>query len=308
MLAETIEDYSVTEHPKAAPAIALLLTDAQRSVARASTGKTWHSYLPFGHQGESSEHSTVSGFNGELRDPLTGHYWLGNGYRVFNTVLGRFQNPDAFSPFGNGGINTYAYCEGDPTNYTDPTGRARTKATELLRIRFQRLKMPKTNIARPVAHTTPALSETRQKIIEEMNEFDKRFDAGELRGRYTEYPALTGDPTDKGQQLVPEDIFQKIRTTYDFESNNTPSLAPYATTRGDGTSILDTYQFESSRRYYQSKALKPSRTPAERQVLNRQANYIEIKKRIYIKMHYNHRALGVYRSKELATIMSALRS
>lgn len=51
-------------------------------------------------------------------------YALGNGSRYYSVVLRRFCSPDALSPFGKGGYNTYAYCSGDPVNRTDPTGRA----------------------------------------------------------------------------------------------------------------------------------------------------------------------------------------
>ncbi|WP_338010005.1 RHS repeat-associated core domain-containing protein, partial [Pseudomonas sp. GM60] len=37
-------------------------------------------------------------------------------------VLMRFNGPDSFSPFGRGGLNTYAYCLGDPINLSDPNG------------------------------------------------------------------------------------------------------------------------------------------------------------------------------------------
>lgn len=63
------------------------------------------------------------GFNGELCDPLTGHYLLGNGYRAYNPVLMRFNSPDSLSPFGEGGVNAYGYCQGDPLNQADPSGR-----------------------------------------------------------------------------------------------------------------------------------------------------------------------------------------
>ncbi len=62
------------------------------------------------------------GFNGERPDPITGHYLLGNGYRAFNPVLMRFNSPDSWSPFGEGGLNAYGYCVGDPVNRSDPTG------------------------------------------------------------------------------------------------------------------------------------------------------------------------------------------
>lgn len=291
-------------HRKAPNTIALLLTDAQRSVVRIADEKPWQSYLPFGHQ--TTEQPTSCGFNGELRDLLTGHYCLGNGYRVSNTNLGRFQSPDIFSPFGSGGINAYAYCEGDPINHTDPTGHARTKATELLK--FKKLGIINNTIMRPIADPTPSLSRNRQKIIKDLNDFDSLLDSGALRGNYTEYPALTGDPKDSGQQVVPEDIFQKIKTVYEFGSNDTPSLLPYATTRGDGTSILDTYQFDSSRRYHQSKALDPSLPPAERKIFSQRANSIETMKRIYIKKHYRHTELSPAQPQSLVTTITNIRS
>lgn len=40
----------------------------------------------------------------------------------FNAVLMRFNSPDSLSPFGEGGMNAYAYCSGDPVNREDRTG------------------------------------------------------------------------------------------------------------------------------------------------------------------------------------------
>ncbi|WP_082044753.1 RHS repeat-associated core domain-containing protein [Pseudomonas sp. C5pp] len=59
-------------------------------------------------------------FNGHLL--LWYLYLLGNGYRAFNPVLMCFQSPDSQSPFGAGGLNCYAYCAGDPVNFSDPSG------------------------------------------------------------------------------------------------------------------------------------------------------------------------------------------
>ena len=97
---------------------ALLGTDQQRSVLNTAEHHQV-AYTPYG-----TRHPVLDlpGFNGEQPDPVTGHYLLGNGYRAFNPVLMRFNSPDSLSPFGEGGINAYAYCAGDPVNRVDPTG------------------------------------------------------------------------------------------------------------------------------------------------------------------------------------------
>lgn len=105
----------------------LLATDQQRSVSRRvqPSGIESLGYAAYGYQPAQSGLDSVLGFTGERRDPVTGHYLLGNGYRAFNPVLMRFNSPDSLSPFGEGGLNAYAYCQGDPVNYQDPTGHVK---------------------------------------------------------------------------------------------------------------------------------------------------------------------------------------
>ncbi|MCU1761984.1 RHS repeat-associated core domain-containing protein [Pseudomonas sp. 14P_8.1_Bac3] len=96
----------------------LLCTDQQRSLLQLSDPFSSRVSTPYGHDRADS----LLGYTGERRDPVTGHYLLGNGHRAFNPVLMRFNGPDRLSPFGRGGLNPYAYCLGDPVNFTDPSG------------------------------------------------------------------------------------------------------------------------------------------------------------------------------------------
>jgi RHS repeat-associated protein len=82
-------------------------------------------YLPYTPYGECSALEGSShrpGYNGERFDARGHAYHLGKGYRAYHPGLMRFNRPDSLSPFGAGGINPYAYCEGDPVNNSDPSG------------------------------------------------------------------------------------------------------------------------------------------------------------------------------------------
>ena len=96
----------------------LLCIDHHNSVMGDAPQVNQHSYTAFGY-GESG---AGLAFNGQLRERFCGHYVLGNGYRVYIPALMRFNSPDSVSPFGMGGLNTYAYASGDPINRIDPTG------------------------------------------------------------------------------------------------------------------------------------------------------------------------------------------
>lgn len=65
---------------------------------------------------------TMQGFTSAYQDPVTRNYPLGHGYRMYDRSSMRFTALDDYSPYGTGGMNAMAYCEGDPINGFDPTG------------------------------------------------------------------------------------------------------------------------------------------------------------------------------------------
>lgn len=104
----------------------ILATDKHRSVLAESTPGAISriAYSPYGSLTANQLPQARLGFNGEFRERPQGWYHLGNGHRIYNPVLMRFHSPDRLSPFAEGGLNPYAYCLGDPLNYSDPTGKA----------------------------------------------------------------------------------------------------------------------------------------------------------------------------------------
>lgn len=101
-----------------------LAADRQSSIIKVRNSRC---YSPYGFDQVASRESLL-GYKGEHRDVASGYDLLGNGVRAYSSVLMRFCSPDVISPFDAGGINAYAYCEGDPINYLDTDGRMRVRA------------------------------------------------------------------------------------------------------------------------------------------------------------------------------------
>ena len=103
--------------------VMLLGIDAQGSVT--TEAKDTVNTPVYGAYGQSTTEPGASrlGYAGALREQDTGWYFLGD-YRIYNPVLMRFHSRDSLSPFGEGGLNGYAYCAGDPVNRIDPSGHS----------------------------------------------------------------------------------------------------------------------------------------------------------------------------------------
>lgn len=112
-----------------APGANLIATDNLKSVLQVKSTQEFeaYGYTAYGYTLALPSTRTLLGFSGELLNS-SGFYLLGAGHRAYNPVLMRLLSPDSLSPFTQGGINSYAYCSGDPVNFTDPSGRWRIRA------------------------------------------------------------------------------------------------------------------------------------------------------------------------------------
>lgn len=94
----------------------LVTTDAAHTVLKKNA--TALRYTAYGHH----SHNLGIAFTGVLWEQALLGYLLGHGYRLYMPTLMRFNAVDDHSPFHEGGIHGYAYCQGDPVNLIDPQG------------------------------------------------------------------------------------------------------------------------------------------------------------------------------------------
>lgn len=143
----------------------LFKTDRRNTVIGASSdvAQTLDGYQAYGHARLEAGHPPSPRFNGELLEPHIVSYLLGS-YRLYNPLLQRFVRPDALSPFGAGGINAYAYCLGDPVNYSDSTGKLPQWADLVLAVAVPMFVAGGAAAWRAVA-TARQMKQTREKFM-----------------------------------------------------------------------------------------------------------------------------------------------
>ena len=208
----------------------LLATDRNQSVlAEITDGK--HTAIAYSNYGEQSAQQPIAmalGFNGQLRESRIGWYLLGNGYRAYNPVLMRFHSPDSWSPFGDGGLNAYAYCLGDPVNRTDGTGHAPVPPLRLVKP----VKPLKTPIATLI---------NNRKNYKYLRDTAQHIDRNELALPASDKKYTVGSNVET--LALSEEAYDHARVGYGFE--NRPDVnTPHFYVERPGKVLLDVAHFD----------------------------------------------------------------
>jgi RHS repeat-associated protein len=118
-----IADTTLLAQKSSADTKALLIQlDSAGSIIGAMAPHISQLFTPYGASAPGSL-VTILAFCGQPLDRASNTYPLGNGRRSFSPSIMRFTTSDSMSPFGRGGPNAYAYCQGDPVNRHDPNGQ-----------------------------------------------------------------------------------------------------------------------------------------------------------------------------------------
>ncbi|MBI3908557.1 MAG: RHS repeat-associated core domain-containing protein [Pseudomonas fluorescens] len=273
----------------------LLATDLQRSVLHTFTAdqqKHPIAYSPYGHRQAESGLTSRLGFNGERPDPVTGHYLLGNGYRAFNPVLMRFNSPDSLSPFGSGGLNSYAYCWGDPINLSDPLGHTpfvqlfkKAISSHVLNAIYKKTKNTTSNIP---GHQHPKMrlkTQLKAEEIERQNtmtllkESSKLEQEGKKSGNINPLTLQTSKTEASHRYL----LHQEAGIPFDDSGIPSPS-APITTTNNAGQEVLRTDFFDDSISYFHHQSNSPE-PQKHKDIMSQRAGETIIKRAEYIRQH-----------------------
>ncbi|MBF8767680.1 MULTISPECIES: RHS repeat-associated core domain-containing protein [Pseudomonas] len=100
----------------------LLQSDNSNTALRGIPAGTQQNFSPYGFLHAAPSTHLVT-FSGQRLDTMLDCYVLGNGRRLYSSRSRRFLQADTMSPFGKGGPNGYCYCQNDPINRHDPSGK-----------------------------------------------------------------------------------------------------------------------------------------------------------------------------------------
>ncbi|MCE0913880.1 MULTISPECIES: RHS repeat-associated core domain-containing protein [unclassified Pseudomonas] len=103
--------------------VPLIAVDPQGSVIN-HQGNLF-TYTPYGADQQKSTGSSYIGYTGLSRMSFGGY--MPGSYRRYDPLIMRFTSPDSFSPFGEGGLNSYCYASNDPMNNIDLSGHVSFK-------------------------------------------------------------------------------------------------------------------------------------------------------------------------------------
>ena len=160
-------------------------------------------YAPFGYSARETALESLLRYNGERLDSLVNGYFLGNGERLFSVVRPGFLSYDSpGSPFGNGGLNGYAYCGGDPINHNDPSGKMRIRAGSA-----KPLKRTWAETRRELNQSSP---EALANLIKESPEYLLHIQGAEAANALNYVRALSYDPL----APIPKGLFASTREMF----------------------------------------------------------------------------------------------
>lgn len=191
-------DITLAERNVKGTASTLLTSDIKGSTfgtAQASANHS-HAYTPYGF---CTELYSLLGFNGEYFDRVLGDY-VPHSYRIYNSRLMRFHSTDDLSPFLKGGLNPYTFCSGDPINYSDPTGHARTNIKSVTYIETSNTKISIKGEGRFLVTTT---IEENHKVLHVYTDKTRTTTVPMLENQYQEYT--------KNQRFITD--FHELKTT-----------------------------------------------------------------------------------------------